>query len=136
MELTASTAVICGDLGDASVANAGTMPSAIPQFASAIESSFCFCKHHRAGPVAQWLEQSTHNALVLGSSPGGPTNPIRLAALSNIHTHSHNWTTLCRESLLIGKQQRGKLGEVFAPDGPTVVAIGDVQFVIDAVLGA
>jgi len=26
------------------------------------------------GPVAQWLEQSTHNALVPGSSPGGPTN--------------------------------------------------------------
>src|ERR1017187_6495221 len=26
------------------------------------------------GPVAQWLEQSTHNALVPGSSPGRPTN--------------------------------------------------------------
>ena len=26
------------------------------------------------GPVAQWLEQSTHNALVLGSSPSRPTN--------------------------------------------------------------
>ena len=25
------------------------------------------------GPVAQWLEQSTHNALVLGSSPSRPT---------------------------------------------------------------
>ena len=28
------------------------------------------------GPVAQWLEQSTHNALVLGSSPSRPTNPF------------------------------------------------------------
>jgi hypothetical protein len=28
---------------------------------------------HRAGPVAQWLEQRTHNPLVGGSSPSGPT---------------------------------------------------------------
>ena len=26
------------------------------------------------GPIAQWLEQRTHNPLVLGSSPSGPTN--------------------------------------------------------------
>src|SRR5262249_52403485 len=26
------------------------------------------------GPIAQWLEQGTHNPLVLGSSPGGPTS--------------------------------------------------------------
>ena len=26
-----------------------------------------------AGPVAQWLEQGTHNPLVVGSSPTGPT---------------------------------------------------------------
>ena len=25
------------------------------------------------GPVAQWLEQGTHNPLVVGSSPTGPT---------------------------------------------------------------
>ena len=25
------------------------------------------------GPVAQWLEQGTHNPLVAGSSPAGPT---------------------------------------------------------------
>ena len=25
------------------------------------------------GPIAQWLEQGTHNPLVPGSSPGGPT---------------------------------------------------------------
>ena len=27
-----------------------------------------------SGPVAQWLEQRTHNPLVPGSSPGRPTN--------------------------------------------------------------
>src|ERR1039457_3681853 len=32
------------------------------------------------GPVAQWLEQSTHNALVLGSSPSGPTSSFFLEA--------------------------------------------------------
>ena len=26
------------------------------------------------GAVAQWLEQGTHNPLVVGSSPTGPTN--------------------------------------------------------------
>ncbi len=25
------------------------------------------------GPVAQWLEQGTHNPLVVGSNPTGPT---------------------------------------------------------------
>ena len=32
------------------------------------------------GPVAQWLEQSTHNALVLGSSPSRPTMPTQFLA--------------------------------------------------------
>ena len=27
--------------------------------------------YHRPGPVAQWLEQATHNRLVAGSSPAG-----------------------------------------------------------------
>ncbi len=27
----------------------------------------------RAGPIAQWLEQATHNRLVGGSNPSGPT---------------------------------------------------------------
>ncbi len=26
------------------------------------------------GPIAQWLEQATHNRLVVGSNPTGPTN--------------------------------------------------------------
>ena len=31
----------------------------------------------RVGPVAQRLEQRTHNPLVLGSNPSGPTNLTR-----------------------------------------------------------
>ena len=27
--------------------------------------------YHQPGPVAQWLEQATHNRLVAGSSPAG-----------------------------------------------------------------
>jgi hypothetical protein len=38
------------------------------------------------GPVAQWLEQSTHNALVLGSSPSRPTNQfIDISGRSRTH---------------------------------------------------
>jgi hypothetical protein len=29
----------------------------------------------RVGPIAQWLEQGTHNALVAGSNPAGPIEP-------------------------------------------------------------
>ena len=28
---------------------------------------------HRHGPLAQWLEQATHNRLVVGSNPTGAT---------------------------------------------------------------
>lgn len=39
----------------------------------------------RAGPIAQRLEQRTHNPLVEGSNPSGPTNQIRhLAGLPGI----------------------------------------------------
>ena len=31
------------------------------------------CTFHRNGPVAQWLAQATHNRLVVGSNPTGPT---------------------------------------------------------------
>ena len=41
----------------------------------------------KAGPVAQRLEQRTHNPLVPGSNPGGPTNISRLisAAAGRFH---------------------------------------------------
>src|SRR5260370_37289213 len=32
------------------------------------------CVRYERGPVAQRLEQQTHNLLVPGSNPGGPTN--------------------------------------------------------------
>lgn len=38
-----------------------------------------FCGYNYArGPIAQWLEQRTHNPLVPGSSPGGPTKSMSL----------------------------------------------------------
>ena len=33
-------------------------------------------KQSRQGPIAQRLEQQTHNLLVLGSNPSGPTNAV------------------------------------------------------------
>ena len=38
--------------------------------------------YYLRGAVAQWLEQGTHNPLVQGSSPCGPTNPRSLIRLS------------------------------------------------------
>lgn len=37
------------------------------------------------GPIAQWLEQRTHNPLVPGSSPGGPTTLAMLVTQSFRH---------------------------------------------------
>ena len=34
--------------------------------------------YHAGGAVAQWLEQGTHNPLVVGSSPSGPSTQRRL----------------------------------------------------------
>lgn len=33
------------------------------------------------GSVAQWLEQTAHNRLVLGSSPSGPTTVLAVSRL-------------------------------------------------------
>ena len=33
----------------------------------------CWKRHNPSGPVAQRLEQGTHNPLVVGSNPTGPT---------------------------------------------------------------
>ena len=35
----------------------------------------------QVGPIAQWLEQATHNRLVGGSSPSGPT----ILPLAHLH---------------------------------------------------
>ena len=34
------------------------------------------------GPVAQWLAQTTHNRLVAGPTPAGPTYDIKIAPSS------------------------------------------------------
>jgi hypothetical protein len=41
-----------------------------------LKSEFGFVVHH-VGPVAQWLEQGTHNPLVGGSNPSGPTRSLK-----------------------------------------------------------
>jgi hypothetical protein len=38
--------------------------------------------YRTTGPLAQWLVQRTHNPLVVGSSPTGPTNPINNLRIS------------------------------------------------------
>ena len=38
-------------------------------------------------PVAQWLEQGTHNSLVLGSSPGGSTFALSQYLLHHAAMH-------------------------------------------------
>lgn len=38
--------------------------------------SATWCRSQLNGPIAQWLEQGTHNALVPGSNPGEPTKPL------------------------------------------------------------
>ena len=35
--------------------------------------------YHAGGAVAQWLEQGTHNPLVVGSNPSGPSLTTSLA---------------------------------------------------------
>ena len=39
-----------------------------------IEQALAALKNH-PGPLAQWLEQRTHNPLVVGSNPTGATTP-------------------------------------------------------------
>src|SRR5690606_24458992 len=47
---------------------------------------FSFTIPRPDGPIAQWLEQGTHNPLVPGSSPGGPTTfPPRRAGTTTRH---------------------------------------------------
>lgn len=52
---------------------------------------------NRTGPIAQWSEQGTHNPLVLGSSPSGPTNKIN--ELHTIRLQSKNY--LARHLLIL-----------------------------------
>jgi hypothetical protein len=50
-----------------------------------------------SGPVAQRLEQATHNRLVLGSNPSGPTNPpANDFSASNGHDSAAQPPAFCR----------------------------------------
>ncbi len=43
------------------------------------------------GPIAQWLEQRTHNPLVRGSNPCGPTLTITPATYQEIRGYRYNY---------------------------------------------
>jgi hypothetical protein len=48
----------------------------------------------QVGPIAQWLEQRTHNPLVPGSSPGGPTiNQKRCPGANAVQLREFVWRT-------------------------------------------
>ena len=53
-----------------------------PWAESAAALFLCRRSGPRDAPVAQWLEQGTHNPLVLGSSPGGSTTHRGLAVMA------------------------------------------------------
>src|ERR1039458_1264358 len=54
----------------------GSLPRAKSKGVPALQLRDECVRYGRRGPVAQRLEQQTHNLLVPGSNPGGPTNPI------------------------------------------------------------
>src|SRR3954463_3748170 len=60
----------------------------------------CFCLMY--GPVAQRLEQQTHNLLVPGSNPGGPTKPHTVGTfhslISEFVTLRNIWSSGSRNS--------------------------------------
>ena len=69
-----------------------------------------------AGPIAQWLEQGTHNPLVPGSSPGGPTTTeIRMLPCVEHETRPRPaWSIVWLHGL-------GADGHAFAPIVPELV---------------
>src|SRR5213076_2310507 len=52
----------------------------------------------RVGPIAQRLEQGTHNPLVPGSNPGGPRKifDLRISIFDLLH-HSGRWVRIILE---------------------------------------
>ncbi len=61
-----------------------------PRFRECIKVSLLLSVRY-GGPVAQRLEQRTHNPLVPGSNPGGPTNFLHLLSfqLGYLSTWEH-----------------------------------------------
>jgi hypothetical protein len=70
------------------------------------------------GPVAQWLEPWTHNPLVPGSNPGGPTNRFQLVFSAELFAdggfavRSVEVPVLVRVLLLVSVLQSAPLFEV------------------------
>jgi hypothetical protein len=93
----------------------------------------------RFGPVAQRLEQATHNRLVPGSNPGGPTNsrpqlnwPQRGAKGAKFQTESglvaKIGSTVGREKTSIGSRNRNIFFVPFVPlYGQRVAVVRSVQ---------
>ena len=65
----------------------GTLSSQSQADSKLKERSLCFCflsqicSYRSVGLVAQWSEQATHNRLVAGSNPAGPTMLQRATVL-------------------------------------------------------
>ena len=57
---------------------------------------------HGTGPVAQRLEQGTHNPLVVGSNPTGPTFTIRGCDIVEAAAGKQPGRTLCEDTRCCG----------------------------------
>ena len=67
-----------------------------PDAQSPLDPSRSSATQNPYGPVAQWLEQGAHNALVGGSSPSGPTKPPKKSKKSKTKCPTFEaWDTLC-----------------------------------------
>jgi hypothetical protein len=78
----------------------------------------CECDSHRSalssflsmrGPVAQRLEQRTHNPLVLGSNPSGPTNESLNAAFADFRDPLHSAALRVGDDMSIRVERRAKI---------------------------
>lgn len=73
----------------------------------------CKIRKIEAGPVAQWLEQQTHNLLVLGSSPSGPTRAslgltnLVLSGRAIYLRYNHEWGAAMRLSQHVVPNRNG-----------------------------
>ena len=88
----------------------------------AVQRAALFSLHLQHGPVAQWSEQGTHNPLVAGSIPAGPTGPP-----AHRPSRTSEWTLftrLCR-AYHLRKSGLNDLGLGFGrPIGLELVATG------------
>jgi putative endonuclease len=72
-----------------------------------------------AGALAQWLEQGTHNPLVPGSNPGGPTNAKRGRAGGMRNRRVRRSAAEKGRCVATRPQARSRFGGRANPGGPT-----------------